>query len=66
MSGVNKFEEYKLFVRDKYNQPIPGEGLNFSDRERWLPRVFIAVYALFLLGFIVVLLFAPGALGSIP
>jgi hypothetical protein len=60
------YAEDELYPRDKYNQPIPGEGLNFSDRERWLPRVFIAVYALFLLGFVAVLLAAPGALGSIP
>jgi len=42
--------EDKLYPRDEQDRPIPGEGLNFSDRERWLPRVFMGLYALFLVG----------------
>lgn len=42
--------EDKLYPRDEQGRLIPGEGLNFSDRERWLPRVFMGLYALFLGG----------------
>ncbi|MFQ5706653.1 MAG: hypothetical protein ACE5HO_04340 [bacterium] len=49
--------EDALYARDSEGQPIPGESLNISDRERWLPRVFIIVYALFFIGFASVLLF---------
>ena len=46
--------EDALYPRDAGGNPIPGQSLNISDRERWLPRVFIFVYALFLLGFVIV------------
>jgi hypothetical protein len=48
--------EDKLYPRDENGNVIPGKGLNISDRERWLPWVFISVYALFLLGYFVVLI----------
>jgi len=51
--------EDELYPRDMDNQPIPGKGLNFSARERWLPWVFIMLYslfALFLIGFVIHLL----------
>jgi len=51
-----------LYPCDKDNQPMPEQGLNFSGRERWLPRVYLVVYGLFFVGFVVVLQFAPGAL----
>jgi hypothetical protein len=57
--------EDELYPRDKDDQPVPGQGLNISDRERWLPWVFIVVYALFLLGFMIALVFMPGQLGSV-
>jgi ABC-type sugar transport system permease subunit len=42
--------EDRLYPRDKQGNIIAGQGLNFSDRERWLPRVFMGLYALSLAG----------------
>jgi len=54
--------EDKLYPRDKNGNAIPDKGLNISDRERWLPRVFILLYTLFLLGYFVVLILASDQL----
>jgi hypothetical protein len=51
--------EDALYPRDEQGELIPRQGLNFSDREQWLPRIFIGLYALFLVGivaFLVILL----------
>jgi hypothetical protein len=39
--------EDELYPRDAEGNMIPGEGLNFSDREAMLPKLFIALYALY-------------------
>jgi hypothetical protein len=57
--------EKELYPTDEKNNSIPGQGLNFSDGEKWLPRVFGAVYVIFLLGTLFVLFFAPHLL-SVP
>ncbi len=49
-------KEDELYPRDKNNKMIRGKGLNISDRERWLPWVFIVMYGLFLLGSLTLLL----------
>lgn len=61
MAGSHQMyhKEDMLYPRDAQGKPIPGQGLNISDRERWLPWTFIIVYALFLLGLGGVLTFAP-------
>jgi len=51
--------EDELYPRDEHDQPIPGQGLNITDLERWLPWTFLIVYGLFLIGLVVVLAFAP-------
>ena len=48
--------EDRLYPRDERGELKPGEGLNLSDLERLLPWVFIVLYAVFLIG--VVVLFA--------
>jgi len=45
--------EDKLYPRDEHGNVIHGKGLNISDRERLLPRVFITLYGVFLLGFFI-------------
>lgn len=45
--------EDELYPRDKDGNDIPGKGLNISDRERLLPRVFITLYGVFLLSFFI-------------
>ena len=50
--------EDALYPRDDQGQVLPGQGLNISDRERWLPWVFITVYVLFFLVLVIVLGFA--------
>ena len=45
-----------LYPRDPQSQVISGKGLNISDLEKWLPRVFIIVYSIFFLGFLFMLL----------
>jgi hypothetical protein len=47
--------EDELYPRDPLGNAIPGKGLNISDRERWLPRVFMALYGCALLGLLFVL-----------
>ncbi len=47
--------EDKLYPRDSHENIIPGEGLNISDRERWLPRIFICVYTIFIISCIILL-----------
>jgi len=42
--------ENKLYPRDENNNPIEGEALNISDKEKWLPNIFIGTYSLFLIG----------------
>jgi len=42
--------EDRLYPRNERGEVKPGEGLNLSDLEQWLPLVFIALYALFLAG----------------
>jgi len=44
--------EDKLYPRDENNQPIEGEALNISDKEAWLPNVFLTCYSLGLIGLI--------------
>jgi hypothetical protein len=51
-------QEDELYPVDDAGHVISGKGLNFSDRELWLPRVFIIVYSVFLIGFVAMLLFA--------
>ena len=50
-------KEDELYPRDEEGEVIRGEGLNNSDRERWLPRVFIVVYVLFFLGSLTLLIY---------
>ncbi len=49
-------QEDKLFPRDSLGKIIPGEGLNISDRERWLPRIFICIYSIFIVTSIILLI----------
>ncbi len=42
--------EDKLFPRDENGKVIAGEALNISDKEKWLPNIFIGTYSLFLIG----------------
>ncbi|RLC74735.1 MAG: hypothetical protein DRI61_16120 [Chloroflexi bacterium] len=58
MAGCHRMyhAEDELYPRDKHGNPIPGKALNISDRERWLPRVFLGVYGVFFLGILAVLL----------
>lgn len=42
--------EDSLYPRDSQNQSIPGRGLNFSDLEKQLPRLFIVLYVILGLG----------------
>ena len=51
MAGCHRMyhAEDALYPRDKQERVLKGQGLNFSDRESWLPRVFGLVYLLFLL-----------------
>ncbi len=42
--------EDKLFPRDENDKVIAGEALNISDKEKWLPNIFIGTYSLFLIG----------------
>ncbi len=44
--------EDKLYPRDENNNPIKGEGLNISDKEKWLPNIFFGIYSLSLIGVI--------------
>jgi hypothetical protein len=46
-------KEIELYPVDAEGRSIPGIGLNFSDRERWLPRIFLSVYSIYLLGSII-------------
>ncbi len=39
--------EDKIYPRDEHGKMIPGKGLNFSDLEKWLPVVFLALYAIY-------------------
>lgn len=45
-------KEVELYPIDAEGKLIPGKGLNFSDRERWLPRTFLSVYLLYIFGLI--------------
>jgi hypothetical protein len=40
-------QEVALYPVDKNGDPIPGQGLNLSDIEGKLPRLFVALYCLF-------------------
>jgi hypothetical protein len=42
--------EDTLYPRDQEGNMIPGQGLNFSDREAMLPNLFIVLYALYGVG----------------
>ena len=42
--------EDKLFPRDESGKVIEGKALNISDKEKWLPNIFIGTYSLFLIG----------------
>jgi hypothetical protein len=46
--------EDELYPRDEQDEIKPRKGLNFSDLERWLPWIFLVLYALFLIGVVVV------------
>ena len=61
MSGCHGMyhSEDKLYPRDANGIMIKGKGLNLAVRERWLPNIFLAVYAIFLVGTAYMLLFAP-------
>lgn len=48
-------QEDKLYPQDSHDKPILGKGLNISDRERWLPRTFICLYAVFIIIYIILL-----------
>lgn len=52
-------QEDKLYPRDSHGKIKPGEGLNISDRERWLPGIFICVYAVFIITSIILLIYQP-------
>ena len=45
--------EETLYPRDEQDPLHSRKGLNFSDLERWLPWVFVALYVLFLVGVLV-------------
>jgi hypothetical protein len=45
--------EDKLYPRDQKNIPIKGKALNISDKEAWLPNIFIIIYSVFLVGIII-------------
>ena len=59
MVGCHKMyhAEDILYPRDSEGRAIKGKGLNISDREKWLPRVFIIVYSFFFFGFLFMLSF---------
>ncbi len=46
MAGCHQMyhREDELYPVDDDGRPIAGKGLNLSDREKWLPRVFMLVY----------------------
>ena len=44
--------EDKLFPRDENGKVLAGEALNISDKEKWLPNIFIGTYSLFLIGIV--------------
>lgn len=56
--GMYHFED-KLYPRDEKGHVIKGKGLNFSDREIWLPNIFLTVYMIFLTGAAYALFFSP-------
>jgi hypothetical protein len=41
--------EDRIYPRDAEGKMIPGQGLNFSDLEKRLPMVFLALYILYTL-----------------
>jgi hypothetical protein len=49
------YAEDELYPRTEQGEPKPRRGLNFSDLERQLPWVFFGLYALFLIGVLVLL-----------
>ncbi len=64
-------DSYRMFHKEQALYPTDeggnsGKGLNISDLEKMLPRIFIGVYFVFLVGFIVVLVIAPDQLGRAP
>ncbi len=40
-------KEDELYPRDEDEKIIKGKGLNFSDREKWLPVTFACIYVTF-------------------
>lgn len=46
-------KEKELYPVDEHGNLISGRGLNFSDRERWLPMIFIMVYSTFAFGVLI-------------
>lgn len=57
MSGSSQMyhAEDELYPHDEQDELEPRRALNFSDLERWLPWVFLGLYALFLISIIVLL-----------
>jgi len=51
MQGCHKMyhAEDKLYPRNANDEPIKGKALNISDKEKWLPCVFMFVYIAFLI-----------------
>ncbi len=47
--------EDEIYPRDSGGKMIPGEGLNFADLEKRLPWLFMALYAIFGAGLLLVL-----------
>jgi hypothetical protein len=52
--------EDKLYPRDAEGKPIKGEALNISDKEKWLPNVFMGIYTVFFLGQLIYLVTGIG------
>lgn len=48
-----------ILTLDEKGHVIKGKGLNFLDREIWLPNIFLTVYMIFLTGAAYALFFAP-------
>lgn len=47
--------EDKIYPRDEQGKMIPGKGLNFSDLEKRLPMLFLALYVIYTLADLVAL-----------
>ncbi len=58
--------EDRLYPRDTQGRLIPGQGLNFSDREASLPILFIILYIVMIVGLILATALVAAGVVSAP